>query len=233
MSTAAQCLYALAAEQFPDLTDAERALLLAIAAGETARYGGQTEAESDPKYADAWGELRTIRAEVIRWLCIDREAIRHIDPRGIYIYGANIDGELDLRAVTILFPLFLERCVIRQRVRLNFAETRLLSFAGSISGPIDGEGLTVQGALWLRQGFRAEGTVSLFGATISGHLDCTRGTFLNASGVALHANTITVHGPVILRRGFHAEGAVELIGATIAGDLDCGGGPFITPARPP
>jgi hypothetical protein len=201
------------------------------AAGDLADYPGPSDAENDPNHADTWGASRTLRAAVIRWLRVDRAAVRHLDPGGIRLCRAKIDGELDLRGVIIPCPLLLERCALRHDVRLNFAETHLLSFAGSVSGSISGDGLMVKGELWLRQGFRATGAVALRNATITGNWDCDGGTFLNPDGDALDAGGITVHGRVFLHQGFHAEGKVRLVGATISGALVCEAGVFHNPGK--
>jgi hypothetical protein len=229
MSAAGQQLVALAVEEFPDLTEAEAKLLRHAAAGTPADYRGPTDAENDPNHAETWGKPRTIRAKIIRWLWVNREAIRHIDPSGISLCGAKIDGDLDLRSLTIPCPLLFERCAICDCVSLQYAETHLLSFTGSTSGPINGDRLTVRGDLWLRDGFRAEGEVRLVGATISGDLNCISGIFLNPDGVALNAGQAKIGSGVWLRQGFRAQGAVDLIETTIGGDLSCSGGTFHNP----
>jgi hypothetical protein len=234
MSTAAQHLRALATERFPTLTPAEERLLGRVADGKEAHYETTIDGEKDLQQANTWGTDRIIHAEVLRWLCVDRDAIRHIDPQGISIHGARIDGSLDLSMVTIPFPLFLVRCAIRE-VNLAFAEVRLLGIEGSISESIHGDGMVVHGDLWLRHGFRAKGGVRLVNTTITGDLNCSGGQFRNEGGTALDAAGAKIGGSIILRQwkdaekdrlGFHAEGEVRLAGATIAGDLDCSGGTF-------
>ena len=74
-----------AVEQFPDLTDAEKKFLHDVIAGKVADYHMPNAAENDPRHANTWDASRTIRAQVIRWLCVDREAICQIDPHGIHI----------------------------------------------------------------------------------------------------------------------------------------------------
>jgi hypothetical protein len=226
MSTAAQRLRALATERFPTLTPAEERLMDCAADGKEADYKSPNDDENDLRQADTWGPERTIHAEVLRWLCVDRDAIRHIDPKGLSIHGARIDGELDLRMVTISFPLFLVRCAIRAPVNLAFAEVRLVGIEGSIGESIHGDGMVVHGDLWLRDGFLAKGGVRLVNVTIAGTLDCTGGRFLNEGGIALGASGAKIDGSMLLRQGFHAEGQVDLFGATIAGNLDCSGGTF-------
>jgi hypothetical protein len=136
---------------------------------------------------------------------------------------------LNLEAVTIPFPLRLTRCCIHEGVNLSGAETRLLSFAGSVSGSITGDQLVVEGTLFLNDGFRAEGEVHLSGARITGDLNCTKGEFLSPSGVALDAESIAVGEAALLGDGLRVTGAVRLNRARINGILDCRGGKFRNP----
>ncbi len=76
----------------------------------------------------------------------------------------------------------------------------------------------------LRNGFTAEGCVSLHGAKIGGNLECD-GAHLanhteNGSGNALLAQGAEIGGAALLRNGFTAEGCVSLLDAKIGG-LDC------------
>jgi hypothetical protein len=229
MSTAAQHLRALATERFPTLTPAEERLLDWVADGEEAHYESPTNADHALRWTDTWGPERTIHAELLRWLCVDRNAIRHVDPKGLSIHGARIDGTLDLRMVTMPFPIFLVRCALRQPMRLEFAEVRVLGIIGSTTQAIHGTGMVVHGNLQLRDGFDARSGVDLFNATIGGDLDCEGGTFYRARGIALQADGAKIGGAVLLRNRFQAEGGVRLVGATIGSDLSCSGGTFHYP----
>jgi hypothetical protein len=222
-------LLQLAHTRFPDLTNAEGQFLRAAALGTVARYGGQTAEANHLLTAETWGQPRIIRADVIRWLCVDQGAIRCIDPKGLRVACARIEGHLDLAHVIIPFPLVLEHCSLRGGVDLTWAETRLLRFVGSHSGSFIGEGLAVQGDLFLSSGFQAEGEVQLSGARITGRLDCTEGVFRHPGGIALHANAAKVGDMVFC--GIRAEGEVRLIGATISGQLDCSRGHFLNPGQ--
>jgi hypothetical protein len=226
MSTAAQRLQALATEQFSTLTPAEEHLLTQAANGKEAHYESLNEAENDPRQADTWGPERTVYADVLRWLCVDRDAIRHVDPKGLSIHGARIEGPLDLSIVTIPFPLFLVRCALQESMNLEFAEVRLLGIIGSTTQVIRGEGMVVHGDLRLRDGFDSRGGVNLFGATITNDLDCTGGRFHNAGGIALNVSAAKIDGSVILRDKFHAEGLVAFSAAHIQQHLDCQGASF-------
>jgi hypothetical protein len=93
----------------------------------------------------------------------------------------------------------------------------------------------------LHHGFKAEGIVSLLGATIGGNLECNQGEFVNKGGIALDAERSNIGGDVFLctgfwgggkkvvAEGFKAEGETKLVRAVIAGTLDCTSGMFVNP----
>lgn len=69
----------LAAATFSELSPAEHTLIRTAAAGTLAYCGRQPDAknpeeENNPVHSAACGEERTIRAALIRWLCISQEA---------------------------------------------------------------------------------------------------------------------------------------------------------------
>src|SRR5215831_3997186 len=243
MRTKGEQISQLATTTFPKLTHAETTLLRAATIGKVANCGWQPEEENpeeenDPLHSDSWGEERTIRAVLIRWLCIDEKARGLVDPKGLRIKFAKIDGKLDLSSVTIPFPLVLLRCSIPKGVDVAYAKSRVLNFEGSVCGPWMGNGLAVEGDLLLGRDFRAKGAVELNRARITGRLDCSGGKLLNLGGMALNADAIEVGKHVLLRqevaqphRGFRAEGQVWLVGATIGGYLICSGGVFHNPDK--
>jgi hypothetical protein len=83
--------------------------------------------------------------------------------------------------------------------------------------------MTVEGDVFLDQGFHATGAVRLLGARIQGQLSCRGARLENPNGDALSADGMTVEGGVFLDQGFHATGAVRLLGARIQGQLSCRG----------
>ena len=77
--------------------------------------------------------------------------------------------------------------------------------------------IVVKGDVFLSNGFKAEGAVSLVGGAIGGSLDCQNSHFINPDGTALNAAGIEVGGNVFLRKQFRAEGAVVFTVATVDG----------------
>jgi len=238
---AAQDLLRLATTRFGQLSEAEAKLLRAAPKGQWAACGPSADFDdpsNDPAKADDWGPERQVRAELIRWLCTDREVASRVDPKGIQLLGARITGSLDLSFASVPFPLWLLRCRLADQVLLISTQLPALYLDGSRTGPILADGLSVKGDLFLREGFTAEGEVRLLGAQLSGNLDCSSGTFKNPpqeglpeSGKALIADSVNVKGNVFLREGFTAEGEVRLPNAQIGGVLDCSGGTFKNPAQ--
>ena len=226
MSDKSDKLLELARAAFADLSDAEKKVVAAAADGQPAVLSSSDAAENDPEKADAWGNERTVRADVIRWLCTDGLARRRIDPHGVLAKGIKVAGRLDLSFTSVPFPLGLFRSVLPEGINFCSAEIRAVNLNGSSSGPIGADGLTVHGSLFLRDGFHARGEVRLLGAKIGGNLECNGGAFENDGKNALSADGVEVRGGVFLREGFHAKGEVRLLGAKIGGNLDCTGGKF-------
>ncbi|HYW71840.1 MAG TPA: hypothetical protein VE961_12450 [Pyrinomonadaceae bacterium] len=195
--------------------------------------------DNDPATADGWPAERHIRAELIRWLCVDRSAREQVDPRGVRLRGARINGSLDLSFVTLLFPLSLRRCRIQETLDLDYVEIPAVDLTGSWIESLHADNAKVKGSVFLAGGFRADRGVLLRKTQIGGDLDCSGGVFLTPptpktadERLALHALAMKVMGAVLLRRGFRAEGAVRLQHAQIGAVLECDGGRFLNPADP-
>ncbi len=99
---------------------------------------------------------------------------------------------------------------------------------GGESG-LEAYGANIRGAVLLRKGFRAQGTVSFTRATIGGDLNCDSGNFVSEGGAsALGAYGANIQGAVLLVNGFRAKGTVSLKRAKIGGDLNCDSGNFVS-----
>jgi len=225
----------LARARFGKLSEAELKLLRAAPHGNTAVCGpnqNDDDPASDPAQSDSWSSDREIHAELIRWLCVDAEAAKKVDPKGLRVYAAKVTGKLDLSFASVPFPLGLFRCRLTEDADLTSVQVPALNLAGSRTRSIKADGARVTGDVFLRKKFTAEGAVRLLGAQIGGDLDCSGGIFTNPGGDALSAERARVTGNVFLRDKFTAEGEVRLPGAQIDGDLDCSGGTFTNPAPP-
>lgn len=227
--------------RFGNLSAAELKLVRVVPKGDFA-YCGPSQRDddpgNDPSQADHWRPERQIRAELIRWLCIDWRGKDHVDPKGIQVHAARVTGELNLSYGLIPFPLTLWRSALTHDASLVSVEILELIFDGSWVQALNFERARVTGSVFLRNGFRAQGIVRLLNTQIGGNLECDRGAFINppkknfpGSGIALYADGISIEGSVFLRNGFRAEGEVRLLGAQIGGTLECQDGAFINPLK--
>ncbi len=217
-------LAALALAKFDHLSESELKMLCAATTGEFAFCGPSTridDQENDSTKAAGWGDERTIRAALLRWLCLDGTARILVDPRGIVVHAAKIADELDLSFATVPFPLAFMNCHFAVDMSLLGAQLQAFSLFASRTKAIMADGLKVRGNLLFRNG-NAEGEVRLLGADIGKTLECNNTAFKSG----LIADRIKVSGSVFLRAGFNAEGEVRLNGAEIGGVLDCAKGMF-------
>jgi len=231
----------LARKQFGNLSHAELRLLRDAPRGKVAICGpsnDENDSSYDARNSDHWGPEREIRAEIIRWLCIDVHTRELVDPKGIWVFGAKIVGQLDLSHMKVPFIISLAHCRIVEDIDLGGLEIPELDLAGTRARAINVDQIRVNGSVFLTYPFQADGGVSLMGGQIGGDLLCNTAHFRNpprsnvpGSGIALGAERMVVRGSVFLRNGFYAEGLVSLKGAEIGGDLDCTTAAFRNPAQ--
>ena len=221
-------LIEFARSRFDRLSKCELKILSAATSGGFA-YCGPSASGDDPRnnpaMAAGWGDERTIRASVIRWMCGDREAKNLVDPHGIWIHAARIEHLLDLAFLTVPFPLIFDNCLFADPIILQYS--KLQSFylrACRTTAPILAVGVSVCDDLLVRDG-EAEGEVRLTDAVIGGNLLCDHQTFQKG----LQAAGIETSGSVSFRNNFKAENEVRLTGAVIGGYLDCENGSFTNP----
>ncbi len=249
-----RALEKLAREKFDKLNPpnplnlTELRVVQAAASGEVA-WGGEeidqpeakTDAATDAAYhrpsndpAKAteydWRHRRSVRADLIRWLCEDEEARKLVDQHGIHIVGAWVDGVVDLSYLHINFPVILWQSRIPNGIKATSAEMSDLELVGSwigeehtgAPGPeqtaLNGVGLTVHGNVLLSNGFQAFGQVDLYGAKIDGQLYCTAGHF-SGGNPPLRLRLASIGGETDLDGGFSTDGVVDLVDAKINGNL--------------
>lgn len=181
-----------------------------------------------------WGPERDIAADLIRWMCIDRNAREQIDSQGIQLVGARIRGTLDLKFVDVPFPIWLQSCLILDEIWLYRVKIPALSLSGCWTHLINADRAVTEGSLVLGDGFYADGPVTLRGAQIGGDLYCDEGYFKNPKRhpldqrSALEADSAHVGGYALMR-GVRVWGKVSLLGAEIGRNLECDGSMFLNP----
>lgn len=240
----------LAGSRFSNLTRAELALLKFVESN-PAEAGGfavagpnanSDEPSNDPAHADEWGKDREVRAELIRWLCVDPDAVRRIDPQGLRLLGAKIVGSLNLSLARVPFAIALRNCSIASPINLASAQIGDLDLSGSYTGPIYAPLIEVARLLTLGNGFHASGQVFLVKAKI-GALSATDGHFKYLPETepvdyyhapfrpALNLADAQIQGFVAMDRGFESRGAVVMDHARIGGELVCASARFMNPGN--
>jgi hypothetical protein len=246
-------LVALAAAQFQNLTKAERALLWFsdvknIDRGEIAVAGTSSnpaDPSNDPAHADQWDKEREVRAALIRWMCVDPDAIKLIDPFGIRVMGGRIVGGLNLSHVRVPAPLELRNCSIREEISFDSAELPELTLNGSHTVAIYAPSIKVTGTLQMGHGFDAAAEVFMHGARIDGDADFHAGRFRYSIAprglspawlasesqwkTALNLKDSQIRGTVWMSLGFQSEGAIDMNNVSISGDLIGWGAHFLNP----
>ena len=175
----------------------------------------------------------------------------------VWLMGARIAGTLDMNGASLAnrpedgvgVVLSADTAAIGGSLlmRNGFTAAGGISLRGAkISSSIecDGASLTSQitdgsgvafaadhaeigGAVLLRNGFAARGSVSLIGTRIGGNLECDGASLANptedGTGAALTAENASIGGAVLLRYGFVAQGAISLLGSTVDSNVECCG----------
>ena len=255
----------MAESEFANLTRAERALLQFAdiknhARGDFAFAGTSTvpnDPSNDPTNANNWDGQRNVRAELVRWMCVDPEVPTLVDPRGIRLLGARITGKLDLSHVHVPFGIALIRCTIPERMNFDSAEIPRLDLHASYIGEIFAPSLVVNGDAdigWdgseYSNDLHASGETYFLSARIGGTLSLGGSKFhyslapgrdpassklamdLSLGGrealkPAVDLTNVQVKGDLVLCCGFESQGGVLIGAVAIGGSLLCPGGHFI------
>lgn len=196
------------AEKFAPLSALENELLRALPEGRFASV------ERQPGQPGA----RVVRADFLRAFLLERET--DIDPRGLRLKRALIEGQLDLSFAQLNRPLMFEQCVWWNVVNVRFACLPSLWLAQCrLRKGLLADGLRVGGSVFLNRA-RVWGEIRLLGVAISGNLECEGARFFNRGGTALNANNIKIAGSMFLR-GAAIDGEINLLGAEIGASLEC------------
>jgi len=201
------------------LPGAEEILLAAVKKGEQAEVPGKR----DPEDPAVWRAEHTIRAEFLRHICLHPDDY-DVDPRGIFICGAFIQGTFNLLNWEMNHLLAFERCRFNSPPDFTHTRTRSMRFDHCFLPGLRADGLNVAGILILADS-TVEGETRLLGADITGQLACTGTTFTNEGGKAFSADRLKVGGNVFLD-SVTVTGGTILSGAEIMGQLVCIGSTF-------
>src|SRR5438046_2910012 len=167
--------------KFGKLSAAEAELLEAALTGKTPERDAALKLDDFIKSEGA--AARTVRAELIRWLCTYEAAVKALDRRGLRLELVVIHDELDLRFIALDQPLSFKRCQFASPVRLSYARIAAVCFDDSNIQQLNAEGLDVKGTLLLRRLY-SHG-VNLMGAIVRNDVDL-EGAIIDSDGIALN-----------------------------------------------
>lgn len=199
--------------EFMPLKPAEKILLDACRMGK-----GAPISKNRPEQAT---EQNTIRATFLRFLALGGDEETPVHDVGVRIFGAWIDGILDLDGASLPHSLMLISCHLSE-IRLADSNVHgMLSFKGSYIEVLNAFRLVCSGFVQLSNGFTASGRVNLHGAYIGDNLLCEDSKFNSADDAALSCVGAVIKGDVFLNNGFTAIGSVCLDVVQIGGSLYC------------
>jgi hypothetical protein len=218
-------LQSLATRIFGTLTACERRLLTAATAAPETLVGlcGESYDENDkvnnPTQAEKWAPYRNVRADLIRWLCTDPDALKLIASTGIQVIGARIVGALNLVFAKVPFPLVFRRCWFIEGVNLSRAHLLMLDLSGSRTGDLVGIQLSIRNDLIL-SGLTTKGQVLLTDANIAENLDLSGARLKDEiNHVALAARKVRIGHDLILSE-LTTTGQLMLTDANVGGNLE-------------
>jgi hypothetical protein len=237
-------LIKLASTRFSNLTRAEQALLehadvRNIGRAKFAVSGPSSnpdDSSNNPANASQWGPQREIRASLIRWMSVDPDAIRQIDPQGIRVLGAKIIGSLDFSGVHVPFAITLRNCAIPEAMEMAAAEIPSVDFNSSYIGSIHANSISVPHWFSL-QWVHLAGIIDLQEATIGviyaggahfKYLPEPAYVFAPTRTV-LNLTDAHIKGSINLTDGFEVDGGITLNGARIGANLICISGQLFNP----
>jgi hypothetical protein len=170
---------------------------------------------NDTSKGKTWGKDRTIRADIVRWILTDPNASKYVDPSGIGIAGARIDGEIDLSYATVTLPITLLDCFVPDGIDLSFAHIASIDLRRSRTGEIDGQQALVHGDVVMRLGHYD--AINFYRAEIDGDLDCSSGRFVGDDPISMVEAVIK--GDALFHQDFETGGLVDFRLATVGRSL--------------
>ncbi|WP_299006487.1 hypothetical protein [uncultured Caulobacter sp.] len=197
----------LALTKFSKLTTSELAFLKAVQAGPTSSVA-KTK--------------RVVRAELVRWICIEDACTSFVPRSGLAVSNFKIRGAVDLSFCVIRFPLIFEQCSFDTDVVLHNAKLPYLRLLDCQLKGINLNQAEIDGTVVLRQSV-FEDAVLCLGARIKGNLRLW-GSRLSANDKpALNLEGASVTRSVLMGGKFAAFGGIRLFGTTVQGNLECSG----------
>ncbi|TAM69151.1 hypothetical protein [Mycobacterium sp.] len=191
-------------------------VLLAAAIGGSVVDG--SDGQPMPSLDAPWPEARTIPAAALRQTLLSARDHR-FDPQGLRITGMALDDLVDLRHIEFPYPLHLVGCRLSEGLVMDRASFKDIHLTGSQVAGLLLDRASIDGNLFLDNGFTTIHGVSLSGASISGDINLCGAVLRNHKGWALRLDGAVVAGSVFGQRGFAAIGGIRAYAVRIGGQL--------------
>lgn len=185
------------------------------------------------------GSRRPVPADLLRRVC--RTTGDAVDPRGVRLRNAAIEGTLDLAGIELQVPLRFEACEFDSALVCEGAALHALALMDCPALPgilgnglrirrdLDLSGSTITGGHRTVASTTRRAAIWLCEADIGGRLLCVDTVITSDGERAVQADRLHVGGNVRLLHGFTATGEIRLLGATIDGSLDLTGAAILNP----
>lgn len=205
----------------PDnLPENDKALVEAVEKGEAWQKHKPIptlEQLADPAFV---AQMPTIQATTIRALCLGLWEGVAVDPIGVHLWGAKIEGTLNLSLCTVCCPIALMHCHFAARVDLVSATLPLLSLGGSrLEGGLFGDDLQVKGDL-ICSGVMATDLVQICDARIGRDLDFRNAVLESESIPTLNVGGGQIDGSVLCSGSFSIDGDAWFMSAKVGEEFD-------------
>lgn len=150
--------------------------------------------------------------------------------------NAHIASNIDIRNSEIAGSCTIRHSTVGGSVVMSGAKLKHTATKNSKDNAIrpralSARGIVVAGGVYLDEGFSSDGTISLYGANINGHLRCRRGKFHAPGTFSINAESSHIKGIVFMDYGFQSDGNVNLADAKLR-TLVCDGGEFVNKSGP-
>ncbi|MGH3924216.1 MAG: hypothetical protein ACRDTT_15365, partial [Pseudonocardiaceae bacterium] len=208
-----------------DLSEPERRLWMEFPYGTHIDLRTGDPEQDDPAGAQLWATERHIRAEVIRALLVGQRPVdkQQENEQGpgrspaVFLSGARITGQLDLRGINFEVPLLLQGCAFDEPPVIADSISRSVRLYGCHLPGVQGDWLKCTGDLHLR-GCQIKGKVDLGHAYIGGQFVLSGSLISNPGQVAVYGDGLVVAGDMFCRSKAVIEGEVRLVAARIGGE---------------
>ena len=179
------------------------------------------------------GSRRTLDAAILRRCC--HQLRGQVDPRGVRLRNAAIDGPADLAGLDIPFPLRFETCEFESPLVIEGARLYELIVTGSprlpgllangvrIRRDLDLSRSRISGALRTTASTSMRSAIWLCESDIGGRLLCIDTVIGGDVERAIQADRMHVGGNIRLLHRFTAHGELRLIGVRVGGSVDLTG----------